>query len=96
MVGHIAEAPLTHIRSEIVTAGEGFRIVRVNIPAGESLPCHVAPDVAVVVVAGEGRITLNDKVIAAEPGVIVPIAHGEEHAVYADQDLEIVLMQHTH
>ena len=94
MVGHIAEAPRTHIRSEIVTVGEGYRIVRVNIPAGESLPCHLAPDVALVVIAGEGRITINERVIAAEPGLIVPLAAGDEHAVYADQDLEIVLVQH--
>lgn len=93
MVGHIAEAPRTHIRSEIVTAGEGYRIVRVNIPAGESLPCHVAPDVAIVVIRGEGRITVNDNVYPAEQGLIVPLAQGDEHAVYADQDLEIVLVQ---
>jgi quercetin dioxygenase-like cupin family protein len=93
MVGHIAEAPRTHIRSEIVTAGDGYRIIRVNIPAGESLPCHLAPDIAIVVIAGEGRITVNDKVIPAEPGLIVPLQQGDEHAVYADQDLEIVLHQ---
>ncbi len=94
MIGHIAEAPRTHIRSEIVTAGEGYRLVRVNIPAGESLPGHLAPDVAIVVIAGEGRITVNERVIAAEPGLIVPLAQGDEHAIYADQDLEIVLVQH--
>ena len=93
MVGHIAEAPRTHIRSEIVTAGEGYRIIRVNIPAGESLPCHLAPDVAITVIAGEGRITVNDRVISAEPGLIVPLAPGDEHAIYADQDLEVVLHQ---
>lgn len=94
MVGHVAEAPRTHIRSEIVTAGEGYRVIRVNIPAGESLPCHLAPDVAIIVTSGEGRISLKGRDVAAEPGVIVPIPKGEEHAVYADQDLEIVIVQH--
>ena len=93
MVGHVAEAPLTHIRSEIVTAGEGYRIVRVLIPQGESLPCHLAPDIAIVVIEGEGRISLADHIVAAEPGVIVPLRHGEEHAVYADQDMHLVFIQ---
>ncbi len=93
MVGHVAEAPRTHIRSEIVMAGEGYRLVRVTIPEGEGLPCHTGPDVAIVVLRGEGRISLGDRIVAAEPGVIVPIKRGEEHAVSADQELEIVLVQ---
>lgn len=94
MVGHVGEAPRTHIRSEIVTAGEGYRLVRVLIPAGESLPNHAAPDVAIICLRGEGRISFQSgREFPAEPGAIISIPNREEHAVYADQDLEIVLVQ---
>lgn len=93
MVGHVAEAPRTHIRSEIVTAGEGYRLVRITLPPGESLPRHLSPDVAIIVLRGEGRISLGTREVAAEPGVIVPIAAGEQHGIYADEELELVLVQ---
>jgi quercetin dioxygenase-like cupin family protein len=57
-------------------------------------PCgRRVQETAIVVVSGEGRITVDDEIIAALPGTVVDIAPGRKHAVHADQDLELLVLQ---
>ena len=92
--GHVAEAPRTHIKSEVVVARGGFKIVRLAIPADEGLPPHRAEmDVAIVVVSGEGHITVAGKTYPAEPGAVIAIPPGATHGVFAVEPLDILVIQ---
>jgi quercetin dioxygenase-like cupin family protein len=93
-MGQVKEAPRTHIQSEVVAGRAGYRILRLKIPEGEGLPMHSnVQETAIVVVSGEGEITVDDQVFPAEPGTVVEIAPGRKHAVRAEQNLEIVMLQ---
>ena len=88
------EAPRTHINSQVVASRVGFKIVRLRLPAGESLPSHNAPrDVAVAVVGGAGTISVGSRDYAVEPGVVVEIPAGAAHGVRADDALDVLIIQ---
>lgn len=90
----ITEAPRTHVQAEVLAHRDAFKIVRLRLPAEEQLPTHsLDRNVAIIVVAGEGRITIGDTSYSAEPGVVMEIPPGAPHGVYADAALEILVVQ---
>jgi quercetin dioxygenase-like cupin family protein len=90
----ITEAPSTHIRSEVIAAGAHTKIIRLTLPAGEELPVHPAKGrLSIAVLAGEGRIEVGDETFNAVPGLIAEVDAGELHAVIADQDLRVLVVQ---
>ena len=90
----ISEAPATFVKSETVIDRPGLKVVRMDLPAGESLPSHFAPrDVVIVVTDGTGRITVENRIIAVEPGSVVEFSPGQLHGVEADEPLKIVIIQ---
>ena len=90
----LTEAPRTHIKSEVVAARTGFKIIRLQLPTGEQLPTHSASkDVAIIVIAGTGRVSVDGTSHVASPGVVMNIPYGAKHGVAADEALEILVVQ---
>ncbi|MDP2343597.1 MAG: cupin domain-containing protein [Deltaproteobacteria bacterium] len=90
----VTEAPATHVKSQTVTDRPGMRVVRLELPPGESLPSHTAPrDVLMVIVEGSGRVTLDDKILDVMPGDVVDLAVGQRHGVEAVERMTLVLVQ---
>jgi quercetin dioxygenase-like cupin family protein len=93
-MGHVHEAPATHVKSQVVAQRVGFKLVRMQLPAGEALPVHKAPrDLAIIVTSGEGRVTVGARTFGVSAGSVVEIPPLVPHGVAADQDLEIVVVQ---
>lgn len=68
-------------------------MIRFALDAGEALSPHFASrDLANVVIAGEGRVTVDERVERVRPGSVVALA-GERHGIAAEERLEVVVVQ---
>lgn len=93
-MNNVREAPATHITSEILMERMGLRLLRLDLPPGEGLPSHVAArDVAIVVVKGTGRVSVNGRVVAVDVGSVVGLLPGEKHGIEADSALGVIVVQ---
>jgi quercetin dioxygenase-like cupin family protein len=81
-------------RGEVVVLRDGIKVSRLVLGAGRSLPTHTATyDLIVVVVRGRGTFTVLGEVREVAPGDILDFIPGEQHAVDADEELELVLVE---
>jgi len=68
-----------------------MRLVRLCLAAGREFLPHVTPAiVALCVLEGEGRITVDRETVAARPGCLVLLEREEPYAVEADTDMVIL------
>ncbi len=88
-----AKRAVTRAGAEIVVDRPGLRVIRFALGAGEALPPHFAPrDVAIVVTAGSGSVTVERRVIEVKAGSVVPLM-GERHGVVANEPMTFVVVQ---
>lgn len=88
-IKHFATRP----DAEVLVNRPGVRMIRFVLAAGEALSPHFASrDLAIVVLAGAGRVTIDDRVDYVRPGSVVALA-GERHGIAADERLEFVVVQ---
>lgn len=81
------------IRKEVLQATDPLKIVRLEIPAGGSVPEHHANvDVVVTVVRGTGIFTLGNDPRAIKQGDVVVMPPKAPHAISAQSDLELVVV----
>ncbi|OGQ22528.1 MAG: hypothetical protein A2138_18480 [Deltaproteobacteria bacterium RBG_16_71_12] len=79
--------------AEVLVDRPGLRMIRFALGPGEALSPHFAPrDVAIVVVAGSGRVTVDERVVHVRGGSVVALA-GERHGITAEERLEFVVVQ---
>lgn len=83
----------TVIKKEILQATEPLKIVRLQIPAGGSVPEHHANvDVVVIVVRGAGAFTVAGDVRPIAQGDVVVMPPRGRHSIEAESDLELVVV----
>lgn len=84
----------SNVRTEILLSRFALRIIQLEIPAGEAVSTHAAPwDAALIVVHGDGRVTIDSGDVDVCAGSVVGLLPGEMHAVYASTSLGILLVQ---
>ena len=88
-----SKASVTRADAEIVVDRPGLRMIRFALAAGEALPEHYASrDVAIVVIAGTGSVTVESRIVPVKAGSVVALM-GERHGVVADEPLTFVVVQ---
>jgi quercetin dioxygenase-like cupin family protein len=86
-------AMTSSIQKELLQATDALKIVRLQIPAGGSLPEHHANvDVVVTVVRGTGTFTVGGGTRAIQQGEVVVMPPKAPHAIVAESDLELVVV----
>lgn len=79
--------------AEILVDRPGMRVIRFVLAPGQALLPHFAPrDVAIVVVAGTGSVTVDPRVVPVKPGSVVALS-GERHGIVAHERLELLVVQ---
>jgi quercetin dioxygenase-like cupin family protein len=80
--------------TEVLLSRFALRIIHIEIPAGESLSTHAAAfDAALIVVHGDGRVTVENGDVDVCAGSVVGLLPGELHAVHAQSPLGVLLIQ---
>ena len=70
------------------------RVMQLQIKAGTSMPAHSAPErVLVVVLAGRGSFGFGAEQVPLHERQVLHMAPGEEHAVNAETDLDLLLVR---
>lgn len=71
----------------------GLRAIRYALAAGEELSPHFAPrDVLIVVLSGNGHVSIDGRIVPVKAGSIVELL-GERQGVVADEALRFVVIQ---
>lgn len=81
-------------RGEVVMLRDGIKVSRLVLAPGRGLPPHSASeDLVVVVLRGRGRFIVEQEIRDVETGDILDFVPEEHHAVEADEELELVLVE---
>lgn len=74
-----------------------FKVIRLALKAGASVPEHSAnAHVIVIPVKGQGTFIIDKKPQAIFVGKVLEMEPNVVHAVHAETDLEIILIQLSH
>ena len=83
---------MNNIHKDEIDARQGLRVLRLSFDRGASLkPHHATSHVVVVCTRGSGRWLMNGEVHPLTPGVALSVPPLVEHAVEADDDLEVII-----
>ncbi len=81
-----------NIKKEDIESLRGLHVARLTFAPHVSLKAHRVPDHMVVVCTrGSGRWTMNGEVHSLVAGVALSVPANVEHAVEADDDLQVVV-----
>lgn len=81
-------------RTEVLLSRFALRIIHLELPAGESIASRSASwDAALVVVHGDGVVTVESGEVPVCAGSVVGLVPGEMHAVHAQSALGVLLIQ---
>lgn len=91
-------APLAGLTGErrVTPIGQyaATRVMQLQLKAGTRMPAHSAPErVLVVVLAGRGSFGFGAEQVALHERQVLHMAPGEEHAVSAETDLDLLLVR---
>lgn len=80
-------------KPEILSSGEGARVIALNLPAGELLQEHEVHEQAfLVVLGGEVEVEAGDRTVAGARGFVAEFGPQERHEVRATEDARLLLV----
>lgn len=88
-----SKRPSTRADAKVEVSRPGLRAIRYALAAGEELSPHFAPrDVLIVVLSGNGHVSIDERILPVKNGSIVELV-GDRHGVVADSALTFVVVQ---
>ncbi|MDP2341867.1 MAG: cupin domain-containing protein [Deltaproteobacteria bacterium] len=83
---------MLNVKKEEIDSVKGLHVIRLTFGPKATLKPHRAPDhVVVVCTRGSGRWMMNGEVHPLVTGVTLSVPARVEHAVEADDDLQVVI-----
>ncbi len=80
-----------HYVPKFLHASDKFRVLLLCLDAGQEVPPHTSPAATLLVVKGNGTITVGDETVAVEAGSLVVVDAGVNHAVKSQDRMALVV-----
>ena len=88
---------MADVEKTLIINKDTFKVIRLALKAGASVPEHSAnAHVVVIPVKGQGTFTLGKESQAISAGKVLEMEPNVMHAVQAETDLEIMVIQIRH